>query len=292
MILRSIGGNADKVLEELESQLGDNHIYVWGGYNHYQDWAIDVFSKAILEKKIVCCAETPLIGRSLFDANDINSYYRIALDTVSTQQNRNFNLPIAAEPDRLYSILDNTSTSLEPWRKDGEHILYAMQVPADSSLRGLDIFAAAQYDLFQIRQITSRPIRVSLHPDLRKDWGMSNFKENNRHFDRFMKVAEMVGAQVQIGETRKALEGCWCVVCYTSGFGFESLAAGIPVITLNAGNFVAPLCSQTLYDINNPYTAKENEKIYWLSRVAYCQWNMNEIKSGKVRQHFSSLLLS
>lgn len=290
MILRSIGGHSDIVLRELESQFGREHLYTWSGYNHYQDWAIAAYARAIIEKRKVICAETPLIGRDLFDSNNILSYFRVGVDAVSTQQYRNYNLPATIGPDRLESILRNTGTQLKPWRGDGEHILYAMQVPADSSLTGLDIFAAAQYDLIQIRQITTRPIKISLHPDLHKAWGMDNFNQNNQHFKRFKTVAALVGAQLQIGGSKKALENCWCTVCYTSGFGFDSIAEGVPVITLSERSFVAPICSHNLYDIEAPYMPSECQKIEWLSRVAYCQWSIEEIKEGRARDHLGALV--
>ena len=290
MILRSIGGDSEKLLFELEKQFGGDLIYVWGGYNHYQDWALDAYFRAISEKKTIICAETPLIGRDLFDKNNKDTYYRVAIGTVSVQHFKNFNLPNIAKEDRLFAILENTSTTLKNWRKDGEHILYAMQVPADSSLRGLDVFAAAQYDLIKIREISERPIIISLHPDLQKDWGMNNFKENSKHFDRFLKVAEFVGANIQIGGSKKALENCWCVVCHTSGFSFDSITEGVPVITLSEGNFMAPICSHNIHDIESPYIPNNEEKMAWLSRVAYCQWTIEEVSNGLVKQHFFNLI--
>lgn len=290
MILRTIGGNSEVVLQELENQFGTEHLYTWSGYNHYQDWAILAYSKAISEGKKIICAETPLIGRVLFDKDDIKTYFRIGINSVSTQQFSNFNIPTKTSTDRLYSILDATKTTLKSWRKNGEHILYAMQVPADSSLSGLDVFAAAQYDLVQIRQTTNRPIIITLHPDLQKAWGMDNFKKNNQHFERFKAVASVVGAKVQIGGSKAALENCWCTICYTSGFGFDSLAEGVPVITLSQRNFIAPICGSNLYDIENPYIPCEVDKMAWLSRIAYCQWTIEEIKNGLTKDHFLSLV--
>jgi hypothetical protein len=290
MILRTIGGNSEVVLQELKQQFGAEHLYTWSGYNHYQDWAILAYSRAIASGKKIICAETPLIGRDLFDQNDIKTYFRIGINSVSTQQFKNFNIPAKTSVDRLCSILDATKTTIKSWRKNGEHILYAMQVPADSSLSGLDIFAAAQYDLVQIRQITNRPIIITLHPDLQKEWGMDNFKKNNQNFEKFKVVASVVGAKLQIGGSKDALENCWCTVCYTSGFGFDSMAEGVPVITLSQRNFIAPISGNNLYEIDDPHIPSEGEMMDWLSRIAYCQWTIDEIRSGLTKNHLESLL--
>lgn len=180
------------------------------------------------------------------------------------------------------SILKSTNTTLKNWRTDGEHILYAMQVPTDSSLTGLDIFAAAAYDLIQIRQTTNRPIIISMHPDLQKDWGERNFLQNNQYFKKFQSVVSLVGANLQIGNSKESLENCWCTVCYTSGFGFDSIAEGVPVITLSERSFVAPISEKNLYNIESPFIPTDDQKYAWLSRVAYCQWTIEEIKNGLI----------
>lgn len=69
MILRTIGGISDVVLQVLEDVFGPEYIYTWGGFNHHQDWALDAYAKAITENRKVICAETPLIGRNLFNEN-------------------------------------------------------------------------------------------------------------------------------------------------------------------------------------------------------------------------------
>ena len=286
MILRDIGGQTSIVLKELQSQLGSDNFYIWNSFNHSEEWAFASYARAVAEKKNLVCAETPLIGRAMFNEGDEESYYRVGINFVSGLHSRSFNLPDSASTDRLHEILQKTGTPLKDWRKDGDHIVYAMQVPADSSLRGLDIFAAAQYDLFQIRQISTRPIVVTLHPDLNKLWGKVRFSKNKQNFENFKKVASAVGAVIQIGGSHDALHGSWCSVCYTSGFAFDSISYGVPVITLSKHNFMSPISSRDLFDIDNPRVADEGEKLSWLSRVAYCQWNLSEIQGGAVRAHF------
>lgn len=289
MILRDIGGHSRDVLQALEAEFGHENFYTWNSYNHGEDWALKSYALAIKERKNIICAETPLIGRSLFNNHDSESYYRIGINIVSSQQFTNFNLPKNVSSDRLHSILENTKTNLKNWRSDGEHIIYAMQVPGDSSLRGLDIFAAAQYDLIQIRQISNRPIIITLHPDLKKGWAQENFKRNNQNFEKFTNVVDLVDAKLQLGGSEEALEGCWCTICYSSGFGFDSLAAGVPVITLSNNSFVAPLCSNSIYEIETPFIPNDCQKYSWLSRVAYCQWRLSEIKSGLFKKHIYSV---
>lgn len=290
MIIRSIGGLSDIALKALEKSFGQNFLYAWGGFNHHQEWAYTCYAKAIKERKKIICVETPLIGRDMYNEGRLDSYLRIGVNSVSSQNYLNFNLPKYANSNRLDSVLLKVGKKLKPWRTAGDHILYAMQIPADSSLRGLDIFAAAQYDLIEIRQITDRPIIITLHPDLNKTWGINNLINNSQYFNAFKKVVSLVGGSLQIGGSKDALRNCWCTVCHTSGFGFESITEGIPVITLSRTNFIAPICSQSLYDIEDPYIPTNEIKTSWLNILSYCQWNIEEIESGEVLEHLSPIL--
>jgi hypothetical protein len=58
--------------------------------------------------------------------------------------------------------------------------------------------------------------------------------------------------------------------------------AGVPVITLSNGSFVRGITSHSLNDIESPWTGD-----IWpeLSRLAYCQWTLDEIKNGKTYEH-------
>lgn len=286
MILRSIGKQSDDILNSLQRQFGDKFYYSWNSFRNNFDWAFDSYKKSIDTNKSIMCAETPLIGRSLFDNNNPDTYYRIGINIVSSYLEQNFFLPKVYTTDRIEKILAQTNTNLLPWRTHGEHIIYAMQVPGDSSLLGLDVYAAAQYDLLFLRQLTNRPIIVSQHPDLKKKWGQKEFKKNKGSFDGFQKVIDITKAEITSEKTESLFDDAWCTVCHTSGIGFDSIANGIPVITLNERSFVRNISSASYYDIENPSTP---DRIPHLSKIAYCQWSLQEVESGYFKKHYESL---
>jgi hypothetical protein len=286
MILRSIGGFSDNILLALEEQFKDEYLYCWNNFKHDTTWAFDAYEKSFKDNKNILCAETPLIGRELFNQQSLNSYFRIGCNNVSNYHDHNFWIPTNPTPDRLFEILENTNTVLKDWRKDGDHIIYAMQVPADTSLTGLDIFAAAQYDLILLRKLTNRPIYISMHPDTKHGWGKSQFNDNKRSYDGFLKVVDLTNSIIADCSTQELFNNAWCTICYTSGSSFDSIANGIPVITLSQLSFMRPLSSISYYDINNPLII---DRLPWLSKIAYCQWTIDEVRSGKFKNYINNL---
>lgn len=141
MIKRSIGGfNSKKVLQELEKSFGKGYWYAWNSFKNSEKWAHNVFLSAIKENKTVVCAETPIIGREMFNSTHPNSYFRVGINNVSSFDPVSYNIKdMMYDNKRLEKILKNTNTNIKPWRKNGEHILYALQLPADASLVGLDV---------------------------------------------------------------------------------------------------------------------------------------------------------
>lgn len=287
MILRKIGGVSDVMLDALHSQFQDKFLYNFNSIRHSTDWSEKTYRESILQNKHVLCVETPLIGRKLFNENSHNSYFRIGLNIVSTFFERNFFIPPDPGSSRLQEILTNTNTTLQPWRKNGEHIVYAMQVPYDSSLLGLDVFAAAQYDLIMLRKLTNRPIFVSLHPDIASGWGKGEFEKNKMHYDAFLRTVDFTRSNIATVPTSNLFNDAWCTVCHTSGTAFDSIAAGIPVITLHERSFLREISSSSHYDIESP---KMIDIIPWLSKIAYCQWTIEEVNSGLFKSHVEKFI--
>jgi hypothetical protein len=289
MILRKIGGESDIVLEELEKNFKDKYVYSFNSFMSGEDWAIELYRKSLELEKDIMSVETPLIGRNEFKYSSERGtpelYYRIGLNYVSSFFNHNYFIPEEASPDRLNDIFRKTSTVMKPWRKDGGHIIYAMQIPEDTSLLGLDVFSAAQYDLTMLRKITNRPIFVSLHPGCSRRPKV--MERNKRYLDSFYKIVEITGSKIVDVSTDSLYDGAWCTVCYTSGTGYDSIMAGIPVITLSERSFVRPITSSTWYDVVSP---KMPDRLPWLSRIAYCQWTLAEVKNGTFKKHVEDFL--
>lgn len=287
---RSIGiAKAKAAVNELNSTFGNDYLVCWNSFIHIEGWAYNVYDKLFKENKTLICAETPYIGREYFDKQsqhtDATVNVRVGFGDVSTYHPRHFNIKKQYSPERAEMLLKRNDIQLNDWREDGDHILIATQVPNDSSLRGIDIWASLQYDLIKLRQYTNRRIFITLHPEVQKGWGKKRFDDASKHYANFQKVVNMVGAQILTQDSKSLLQNCWAVICYSSGFSFDALVRGIPVITLSNRNFAAPICSHFIEEIENP---KMGDRMEWLSNIAYCEWSIEEIRNGICKEHLLS----
>jgi len=284
-IIRTISKSSKIFLQALETQFGNNFLYNFNSFRHSTDWAKHGYERSIKEKKDIMCIETPIIGRKLFNENSAETFFRIGINNVSSYFEQNFFIPKKINFQRIEKILEATDTQILPWRKTGDYILYAMQVPGDSSLLGLDIFSAAQYDLMFLRKISNRPIVISMHPDIKKGWGKKELKRHNHFYNGFLDTIEITNSTISSLDTHTLLDDAWCTVCHTSGVSFDSIAKGVPVIALHERSFMRPLSSTSYYDVENLVMP---ERMQWLAKVAYTQWNLSEITDGTFKEHVSS----
>jgi hypothetical protein len=288
MILRKIGGPSDKILEALETQFGEEYLYAFNFFMPNANWSYDVVDTVFKTKKDVMSIEMPLIGRAEFNPylrslGIDNMYYRIGLNYIASFFLKNYFIPHSPNNNRLFEIFEKTHTVLKPWRGNGSHIIYAMQVPEDTSLLGLDVFAAAQYDLTMIRTLTDRPIYVALHPFCKQVPAI--VQNNNKYLEGFYKVIELTKSKLTETSTHEMFDNAWCTVCHSSGIAYESVIAGVPAITMSERSFVRPITSSSWFDINSPITP---DRLSWLAKIAYCQWSLDEIESGKFKNHVLS----
>lgn len=70
-----------------------------------------------------------------------------------------------------------------------------------------------------------------------------------------------------------------CLVTFSSIAAGEALLYGKPAITLGP-NAAAPLCSQSLSEIENPRIPTLDEVEQWAAHLAYCQFSVGEMRDG------------
>lgn len=76
------------------------------------------------------------------------------------------------------------------------------------------------------------------------------------------------------------MSNAWAVVSFGSNVGIDALIAGVPNFCLGDG-IVRSLSLTNTKKINEPYYPTDEERWKLLSDIAYCQWNLNELKSGQ-----------
>ncbi len=271
----------------------DRFHFGWAEFQASGKQSLHIFPEFLARKKIFVAMETPIIGRHYFNdpATQAKGYFRVGLHGSITLHRSEYNLPNKATDKRLKAIMHKTRVSIKPYRKRGKHILYPLQVPYDQTLQGIHPFQAAQYDLINIKRYTSRPIVLTTNPFIiRRTWHKSRLQQGDyRDYFALRKLCKNLGVtfydNFKKEETTSSvfLENCWCVVCQASSFTMEAVLAGIPAIALSPANFVYPICSHDLSEIENP---KMPDRIPWFSRLAYCQWTLDEIRNGDVWRHF------
>jgi len=76
------------------------------------------------------------------------------------------------------------------------------------------------------------------------------------------------------------LKGAHALVTHGSNACFEAVVAGVPCIILGDG-VAKPISSTDIADIERPYLAPNYDRQRWLAALSYCQWTLEEFKSGE-----------
>lgn len=143
---------------------------------------------------------------------------------------------------------------MQPWQQGGDHVL----VCPNRSF-GMPGFIMPpnwpQAVAERLAKHTSRPIRIRPHP------GNS--------------------------PPRKALAldlaGAWAVVIWSSSAGCEALIAGIPVFSEAPWWIASGAAKSDVREIENPRYG--DERVRAMERLAWAQWHVEEIESGKPFSH-------
>lgn len=103
-------------------------------------------------------------------------------------------------------------------------------------------------------------------------------------------VAKIEGAVVSIGrDINHDLQCCRLCVSYGGNIGYGCVVAGIPHFAI--GDSIARPISETDWSkIDEPFIPSEEVRKQWLSDLAYCQWTMDEFKSGAAWQYIRETL--
>lgn len=136
---------------------------------------------------------------------------------------------------------------VKPWRTDGEHVLVLPQ----RSIGEIGVAMPRNWEaqlLPRLKKLTNRPIRIRKHPG-KKDC-------------------------VPIEED---LKNAWCAVVWASGAGLKAICQGIPVFH-DYGKWIGAGGASCNFNIESPYLGDRSAMLH---RVAWSQWDWEEISSGE-----------
>ena len=146
-----------------------------------------------------------------------------------------------------------------PWKKDGRKILIA--APDEKPCRHYDI-------------------------DL-DEWLDKTVNEIKKHTDRSIEIRSRNPNRTQrmVNDTlQQALQkDVFALVTFNSTAAIESIFNGIPAFTLAPSNAAAPVASQDLSMIDKPYYPSSDQLYAWACHLAYGQFHISELKSGRAK---------
>jgi hypothetical protein len=170
------------------------------------------------------------------------------------------------------------------------HILVALQLPGDASLRGIDINDWALRTILDIRQNTGRFVVVRNHP-LSSQRAFADHEELARKLllAGVQNIRFSDGAEVPWSDD---LRNAYCTVTYTSGLAIDSIVAGIPTIAYDPGNFAWSISSHSVGEIDAVKMTSNDKVSVWLKKLAGCQWSQAEMRDGTAWQHLLPVIES
>jgi len=272
----------------------DHSIKINLNYNDYCDNEVDIaviFGSAkdrdnlhhkvrtnvIQNAKNYIVIETPLLNRTIVKASN-HSYYRIGINGFLNDQGEfnNDNMPDIRK--NFFNITPHKFKN----HADGD-LLILLQLPGDASLRESDHGEWLLDTVEYIRQITDRNIVIRFHPAM-SEKGHENFFRNIGTIV-FKNYKNIIWSDGKTKSLHNDLENAGVCITYSSGSAIDAIIAGVPTITVDAGNFGYSISSKFIDDFQSPYIPTDKERDQWLSNLAYCQWSREEMTNGDSFRH-------
>ncbi len=142
---------------------------------------------------------------------------------------------------------------LRPWRDAGQHIVVREQRGIGSrKMASPPNWHEAMAE--RLRRTTGRPVVIRRHPKIVAREGLGRIP------------------------LEKALQDCHALVTWASSDGTRALIQGVPVFAMAPHFFVQSACNRDLANIETPAMP---DRLPAFERLAWAQWSLREIRSGK-----------
>lgn len=153
----------------------------------------------------------------------------------------------------------------KPWKKDGTKILIAKPDEKPCKFYGVDLEQWVEDTVNTIKQYTDRPVVVRERAPQRVDRITTNTLQEALDDDVF------------------------ALVTFNSVAAVESIFHGIPAFTLAPANAASPVALQDLSKIDSPYYPDNDTLFAWGCHLAYGQFHISEMRSGKAKAMLEEL---
>lgn len=270
----------------------DQHVVDYDYADTYQDCDVAVIfgswkpreknhhvvrNSVAVNAKTFVCIETPLLNRK---TKESNQYWRTGINGFLA---RSAEWP-TADSHVCQQRLDSLGISWSGWRNNTNgHVLIALQLPGDASLRGIDINEWAYRSIKTVRENTDRLIIVRSHPlASQRAFGDHAQLANRILLENIGNITFSDGADRSWNQD---LTGAYCTVTYSSGLAVDSVLAGIPTVACDPGNFAWGFSTTKLKKINQLEMPDSAVIQDWLRNLAICQFSVEEMSNGLAWQH-------
>jgi hypothetical protein len=163
---------------------------------------------------------------------------------------------IIQRPDDRFSQFNK---KFQPWKKDGRKILIAAPDEKPCKFYGITKYDWVKQTVETIKQHTDRPIEIRERAPKRID-------------------------RIANDTLQQALDNdVFALVTFNSVAAIESVFHGIPTFTMAPANAASPVALQDLSQIDTPYYADKDKLYAWACHLAYGQFHVNELKSGRAK---------
>ena len=250
------------------------------------------FDKELIKKYIeVKAVKKPLLIRDVTYLRmipkirklDVNFFPRFTWNNILPYEN---NFPYDESYNRWDEIKRKYKIIIKDYQKQGDNILFLLQIPTDSSLNELN-FKNVGYLNFMVKTIndilnfSDRKIILRSHPlnknnDFIAKSLMNYFRKTNKVFISKNKTIEDDFKNVK------------CAISYNSSASVEALFNGIHVINLSNMQPCFSAASNNLSDIEKLNDLDRNE---FLKKIAFLHWENDELDSNENKKYLCNLFM-
>lgn len=227
-----------------------------------------MFRREIIRQQKLAGKYVLAIDSNLFlwkDPNNTNHYLRFSLNDVFPQTGNYFTDNV--DPARWQKIKTDLDINVQPWRKEGRHILICLQRNGGWSMKQLPVMQWLPKVIKKIQTYTSRKIVVRAHP------GDGKAKE-------YLKI-NFPGVRISTNpHILQDFVDCHAVVTYNSSPGVAAAVEGIPMYVTDPD----PRSSQAFDVANTDLRTIDDPKTFdrqpWLEKLAMSHFNYDDLRNG------------
>ena len=233
----------------------------------YEESNDPIILRGILKKKIIhqCWEDNRLFyfmdtgyfgnERTVTNPNGWKYWHRIVKNNLQHGE-------IIHRPDDRFRKFNKT---FNPWKKSGQKILIAAPDEKPCKFYGTTQEKWITETIETLKQYTDRPIVVRERAKNRIDRVVHNTLQEALDDDVF------------------------ALVTYNSVAAIESIFHGIPAFTLAPANAASPVSLTDLSKINEPYYPDSDKLYAWGCHLAYGQFHVDELRTGKALKMLEEL---